>query len=469
MIGRELPQGWLETTVGEVVEPITAVDPGKNPDQEFSYIDIGSIDNERNVISSPKRLRGAEAPSRARREVRENDVLFSTVRPYLKNIAMVPREFDGDITSTGVAVLRPMSAVLPLYLFSVVRGDAFVRAVSAASDGTMYPAVSDKDVLLGKLPLPPLAEQRRIVEKIEALTARSRRAKEALAALPALLDRYRQSVLAAAFRGDLTADWRDAHGRLDEVADQSPAGWSLLRIEELASSEPRSIQSGPFGSSLRHSEFTSSGILVIGIDNVQDGYFSLGRQNRISEAKFAELKKYAARAGDVLITVMATVGRCAVVPHDCETALITKHVYRISPNTSLVYPRYLMSALRGAPTVLAQMGANTRGQTRPGINGGILKRLCVPVAPLDEQAVLVARLDRALSWADTLQARLKDASDRLATLDQSIFAKAFRGELVPQDPADEPASVLVDRIRADRAAAGAGTRRRGRARRCGAA
>ena len=224
--------------------------------------------------------------------------------------------------------------------------------------------------------------------------------------------------------------------------------------------EPRSIQSGPFGSTLRHAEFQDEGYLVIGIDNVQDGAFALGSQNRISAPKFAQLERYAARPLDVLITVMATVGRTCVVPQDIETALITKHVYRISVDQQLVLPHYLMNALRGSEVALAQMGANIRGQTRPGINGEILKRLFVPIAPLLEQHEIDRRLSSAFAWLDQVLAEHARAAHLLPRLDQAILAKAFRGELVPQDSNEEPAAELLARIRA--ASAERPTQKRGR-------
>src|SRR5690606_34594397 len=99
-----------------------------------------------------------------------------------------------------------------------------------------------------------------------------------------------------------------------EGLPELPEGWCWATVEQLASDEERSVQSGPFGSNLRHSEFTPTGKLVVGIDNVQDGYFSPGRQNRIPLQKYDELVRYKARPGDLVITVMATIGRCCVIP-----------------------------------------------------------------------------------------------------------------------------------------------------------
>lgn len=305
---------------------------------------------------------------------------------------------------------------------------------------------------LPKFGLPPLAEQRRIVAKLDALTARTARARADLDRIPALAARYKQAVLAKAFSGELTADWRgETEFRQEEGA--LPYGWRSEELQSLASDQPRSIQSGPFGSNLRHSEFRPEGRLVIGIDNVQDGRFSLGSNHRISQSKFEELEKYRARPGDVAITVMATVGRTCVIPDDIEPAIITKHIYRITLNREVADPYFVMNALRGAQPVLAQMGANVRGQTRPGINGSILKTLMIPTAPLKEQKEIVRRIDRTFAEIDRMVSEATAARRLLDRLDQAVLAKAFRGELVPQDPADEPASVLLDRIRAERAAA----------------
>lgn len=107
----DLPKGWAEATIGAVTEPYESINPIADAKTEFRYIDIGSIDNSEQMITEHKKFYGREAPSRARRVVAKGDVLFSTVRTYLKNIAVVPQSLDGALTSTGIAVLRPSGAV----------------------------------------------------------------------------------------------------------------------------------------------------------------------------------------------------------------------------------------------------------------------------------------------------------------------------------------------------------------------
>jgi len=347
---------------------------------------------------------------------------------------------------------------------------------------TAIPGLNRDDAYQLQVPLLPLAEQRQIVARLDHLLARTARAAADVHRIPILIARYRESLLAAAFSGELTREWRErtpctaAFDHLNDVRGQRaraalsprrrralsglsqpdvslpgiPQSWTWICIEELASDESWSIQSGPFGSTLLHSEFQDEGYLVIGIDNVHDGIFSTGSQNRISASKFSELERYIARPLDVLITVMATVGRTCVVPENIEPALITKHVYRISVDERLVSPYYLMNSLRGSEAVLKQMGANIRGHTRPGINGEILKHLFVPVAPLQEQHEILRRLSFNFAWLQGMSTEFTRAAHLLPKFDRAILAKAFRGELVPQDPSDEPASELLARIRAAR-------------------
>jgi type I restriction enzyme S subunit len=386
-------------------------------------------------------------------------------------------------------------------------GSAIQRKISPQRERAQFAAISGSDLRAHRLPLAPLPEQYRIVAEIEKQFTRLDAGVAALKRAQANLKRYRASVLKAACEGRLVpteaeltraegcdyepadrlltrilkerrAKWEADQlakmqaqgkvpkddkwkGRYQEPATPDitnlpdlPEGWVWATVDQLASEEPRSIQSGPFGSSLLHSEFQDSGILAIGIDNVLEGRFSMGSQHRISVEKYAELEKYTARPLDVLVTVMATVGRCCVVPAGLERSIITKHVYRISANQQLINPYYMMFALRGGSEVRRQMFGQVKGQTRPGINGEILKCIALPVPPPEEQHRIVAEVERRLSVIDELEATVDANLKRAERLRQSILKRAFEGKLVPQDPDDEPASVLLERIRAERALQG---------------
>ena len=221
---------------------------------------------------------------------------------------------------------------------------------------------------------------------------------------------------------------------------------------DLAAPVERAIQSGPFGSTLLHSEFGTAGRLVIGIDNVREGWFSLGAGHRISEAKYKELARYRARPNDFLITVMASIGRTCVVPEDLEPAIITKHVYRITLDARVVSPQFVNLCALGDPTVRAQVFGGAQGGTRPGLNKEILVGILFPIPPLPEQEKIVVRADALLRKAEQTWSEVRDSMHFPYRLRQSILHAAFTGRLVPQDPNDEPASVLLEIIAAERAA-----------------
>src|SRR5262245_47113746 len=214
----ELPDGWDWAAIRDVTETVPNYKPESEPNREFGYVDISSICNQTNRIIDHKRFKGLKAPSRARRPIRRADVLFSNVRTYLRNIALVPEDSDVQLCSTGFTVLRPNGAVDPQYLFRYVLTDAFLDRVTPQQTGTHYPATSDRVVMGEFLPVPPLAEQKRIVAKVEALLARVNAARQRLAKVPAILKQFRQSVLAAACSGRLTGDWRKEQTNLDPTS-----------------------------------------------------------------------------------------------------------------------------------------------------------------------------------------------------------------------------------------------------------
>lgn len=210
---------------------------------------------------------------------------------------------------------------------------------------------------------------------------------------------------------------------------QLPNGWAWATVDQLSSWLPGSVQSGPFGSQLLHSEFVSEGVLAIGIDNVSDGTFSIGANHRISTEKYSQLRKFSARPGDVLITVMATVGRVCVLPENLEPAIVTKHCYRITPATNAITSRFLAIALRADASTRWHIFGNVRGQTRPGINGPILKAAPVAIPPMTEQRRIVAEAESRLSVVEELEAVVNANLHRAACLRQSILQEAFTGKL----------------------------------------
>lgn len=218
----ELPEGWCWSRVGEVTETIGKVSPREEPEAEFIYLDISSIDNQNLKIVEPKKYFGKDAPSRARQRVKVGDVLFSTVRTYLKNIAQVPIIYDGQIASTGFSILRPSTGINELFLFYYVQTEQFLDALTDIQRGTSYPAVRDSDVRDQFIPIPPLAEQRRIVEEIEHHLSVADEVKTIVEKSLRQAEGLRQSILQKAFEGEL----------VPQDSNDEPASVLLARIKE---------------------------------------------------------------------------------------------------------------------------------------------------------------------------------------------------------------------------------------------
>ncbi len=185
-------EGWLETTLGEIANVNSESTAATSPDLVVRYVDIASVSeakgiDEGAVVALPLR----EAPGRARRRVRTGDVLVSTVRPYLRAFARVPASFDGEVASTGFAVLRASDTALPGFIWCLVRTNNFVDTMMARATGSNYPAIRPKDVANFTFWMPPLREQHRIVDLMRAvdeyITAADKHVETAKTARGALL------------------------------------------------------------------------------------------------------------------------------------------------------------------------------------------------------------------------------------------------------------------------------------------
>lgn len=340
-------------------------------------------------------------------------------------------------------ILKPLAGVSTAFLrfaFNQVKWQGHIS-------GTTRAKLTQSALNAVNIPCPPLPEQRRIVEKIEALTARSRRAKEALDAIPALLDRYRQSVLAAAFRGDLTADWREDYPELDAATDRTVVELVAEPIRNglsvRGSDNPPGIPALKL-SALRHAEVDMNDVRYLQITNEQ-------------------ASRYLLRQGDVLISrgngTKRLVACASIVPAFRTPSIFPDTAFRLRLKAEQVNSHWF-ALIWNAPQVREQIEGLAK--TTAGIwkvSQADITKVVLRVPSVFEQVETVRRMRRAFTIERLLATARKGAAERLATLDQSILAKAFRGELVPQDPNDEPASVLLERIRRERAAAGTSPKR----------
>lgn len=293
--------------------------------------------------------------------------------------------------------------------------------------------------------IPPLPEQIRIADKLDALLARVEAGRERLERVPKLVKAFRQAVLSAAVSGELTREWRGG----------GDAAWEKIAVNEIA----HSIFDGPFGSHLKSDDYTDGGVRVIRLENLGHLYFRDTKKTFISEEKYRTIERHTLQNNDVLFSSFVDEEiRACIYINDYGLAINKADCFVIRCNHSLYTTKMLLYAISNQSTY-RHFSAAVHGATRPRINLKQLKEFELPYPPLLEQAEIIRRVEALFALADRLEARYQSALTSFGRLTPALLAKAFRGELVPQDPNDEPASVLLERIRAQRAAEGSKPKR----------
>ena len=302
----------------------------------------------------------------------------------------------------GVAGLRAKDgALIQPYLGHWL--DHAAPVLRAKGRGATFLQVSKRDIASLQIPLPPPAEQKRIARILDAAGALRAKRREALAQLDTLL----QSTF------------------LDMFGDPVRSGWKMVSVEAVASRQSGAIRTGPFGSQLLHSEFVDEGIRVLGIDNAVANEFREGEPRFITEQKYEQLRRYTVRPGDVLITLMGTCGRCAVVPDDICTAINTKHLCCITLDRGRCLPEFMHAYFLGHPVARRYLERSAKGAIMSGLNMRIIKALPIPAAPLYLQHHFAAIVESIERQKASQRAHLAE----LDTLFASLQSRAFRGDL----------------------------------------
>jgi type I restriction enzyme S subunit len=376
MEDRELPVGWEEAPIGVFCMDIEQRVPGDN--EKFFYIDIGSINKDTKTITGRTELLGIDAPSRARKCVRESDVLVSMTRPNLNAVALVPPDLDGHIATTGFDVLRCPDLDCR-WLFFLVRTNEFVESMSDLVQGALYPAVKSKDIRSFFIPVAPLNEQRRIAAKLDTTLAAVEACRQRLDGVADLLKGFRQTVLAAATSGELTREWR--------VETGAPA-WT----DEKASEVCTKVQSG---GTPKDGFIDEPGVPFLKVYNLvgQKVDFAYKPQFVRPEAHLGPLAKSRVKPGDVVMNIVGPpLGKVAITPDDFDEWNINQAITLFRPSER-IRSRWIY--------MLLCEGSNIRGielQTK-GSAGQVNISLTqcrgfdFPVPGVNEQDEIIARVE----------------------------------------------------------------------------
>ncbi|MEP0914183.1 restriction endonuclease subunit S [Leptolyngbya sp. GB1-A1] len=477
----ELPEDWKLVQLKDITSKL--VDGSHNPPskQEVGLpmlsarnINDGKIDFDGECRFIEESAFKAED---ARTKISAGDVLL-TIVGAIGRAAVVPDSCQPFTLQRSVAVMSPIK-IVPSFLKYQFDSPRLQTEFLDKAKGTAQKGIYLKTLSELRIALPPLNEQKRIVAKIEELRDRSHRAKQALEAVPELCDGFRQSVLAAAFRGDLTADWREenpdvepalvllerikerrfelAEKKRDLLAVQKtyaelidspvddpslPDGWLHCRINDIGN-----VCNGSTPSR-KELKYWDGSIPWVSSGEVRNNEIFQTRE-AITEEGYENTSVRLLPVSTVLLAMIGegkTRGQTAILRIE---ATINQNIAAVILNHGLVLPEYLWYWFQYQYASTREVGSGSGPQA---LNCQRVREIPFVLAPLQEQKAVVTCIKNMLDSTGAIRHQLQLTVDHLAILNQSILAKAFRGELVEQNPNDEPASVLLDRIRIERQA-----------------
>lgn len=489
----ELPEGWLNARI-EAIAQLNPRHPNTlNETQMVSFVPMPSVrecapdldlSNEKKLLEVRKGYT----------HFADGDVLFAKITPCMENgkgaVATGLKNGLGCGT-TELHVIRPLACIDPYYVYRFLQQDWVRRNAAANFTGSAGQLrVPSSFISELELPLPPVSEQKRIVAKLEELLGRVSRAKARLDRIPALLKRFRQSVLAAACSGKLTADWRemnedvehsivllkqiDLHRNTEPVErlaeEDFPEGiipdtWTWVRFGSVIGELRNGVSNRP--------NVDPPGTPILRISAARPGAVDLTDFRFMPDGeRFMPL--YTLRDGDLLFTryngSLELLGVCGMVRAlGMRTVLYPDKLMRVRFDHNLINPSYAEVFFQVTEVHERIIAKSKSSAGQNGVSGTDIKNQPFAIPPLSEQHEIVRRVEQAFAFADQIEARLTKAQAQVDRLTQSILAKAFRGELVPTEAElarregrdYEPASKLLERVRASRTAeVGAGKTRR---------
>lgn len=360
-------------------------------------------------------------------EVFAGDVIVASLGEVLPRACRAPFDLGPAIVKADCIRIRPGAATTGSFLMHTLNGPRTRTTVAEQIQGVGRPRINLGDLRRLQIPVPPLAEQHRIVAAIEEAFSKLDAGEAGLRATQQRLKRMRASVL-----NGLIGE-SDRVESVDEVCD-------------LIVDCPHST-----------AKFVRQGRPCVDTTCIEPGRIVMSRLRFVSDETWVErVRRTVPAAGDVVFAREGTIGTAVAIPPGLDPCL-GQRVMLLRPS-STVTPKYLEQTLM-SEFVRRQYRPLVNGSTAPHLNVRDVKRLGIPLPPLAEQHRIVAEVERQFSFIEAAERAVEAGLARSAALRRSVLKSAFEGKLVPQDPSDEPASVLLERIRAERAAAGPPTRR----------
>ena len=502
-----LPNNWVKTSIGAIYDVIGGGTPSTSIAKYWGgdtpWITSADIDGVREIkVIRYVTQKGIQESTTNKVP---NRTLLVVTRVGLGKIAISDKPicFSQDLQG----LVQRLDLIFPEYSLFYLSFE--LQRLKFEGRGTTISGITKKQLKDTGFPLPPYQEQRRIVAKIDELFSELDKGIESLKTARRQLEVYRQSILKHAFEGKLTAQWREENKDKLEKPEQLPArikqerearyerqlqewriavkewegkgkpgkkpgkpmplksvwqidsskikqlpsipdGWQWVSFSWLLSTEKKSIKTGPFGTMLKKHEHQEVGVPVLGIENIGGGKFIKGNKIFVSEKKAVALRSFEVEPGELIISRSGTVGEICTVPEGLGKTLISTNLLRVSLNQNVVLSQIFVFMFQGGGTVRKQVKELCKGSSRDFLNQSILQSVVFPICSLQEQIQIIREIGKRLSLTDQLLRSIDSELVKSSSLRQSILKKAFSGQLVAQDPSDEPASVLLARIKAEK-------------------
>ena len=446
----DLPNSWINVQLGDVIDygNISKAEPAEIAGDAW-ILELEDIEKTTSKLTQQVLFSERQSKS-TKNKFEKNDVLYGKLRPYLDKVIIAN---ESGYCSTEIIPIKSGKYLDNRFLFYGLKRKEFIDYVSEVSHGLNMPRLGTKQGQQAPFVLAPINEQIRIANKLDSVLAKVDVAQARLEKIPTLLKRFRQSVLAAATSGELTREWRGICESRDEFLTWKflniPSSWEIKLLPEV--SEAR------LGKMLDKNKNQGLPTKYLGNINVRWWSFDLVdlKEILLSEKERIELQ---IQNGDLLLCEGGEPGRGAIWKNgECDLTF-QKALHRVRFNER-VLPEFALFCIEN-DFFQNRLALLYTGTTIKHLTGKALNTYPIPVPPIDEQQEIVRRVESLLALADTVEKQYLAAKQRLDRLSQSILAKAFRGELVPQDPNDEPAAELLKRIQVERQAQPAANRKR---------
>jgi type I restriction enzyme S subunit len=446
----DLPSSWLHTQLGRVVNygRTTKVEPSDIPSDAW-VLELEDIEKDTSRIL--QRMTFSQRQSKStKNKFLEGDVLYGKLRPYLNKVVIADQ--PGYCTTEIV----PINAGLldNRFLFYWLKHPTFLKYVEAESHGLNMPRLGTDTGIAAPFVLAPREEQTRIADQLDTLLARINACHQRLDTIRALLKRFRQAVMNAAIRGDLVQD----------RVDRGSQSRSLVSIPDLCLKQKHAFGIGPFGSDLKVADYRESGVPLVFVREIRARKFGDRTTKFVSLEKAAQLSAHRVLPGDLLITKMGDPpGDSAIYPAYGPPAVMTADVVRMRIDPDVADARFV-SYWFESEVGRSLIATITAGVAQQKISLERLRTLQIELPNIDEQKTTIQQVESLLELAGHIESAVLAAGARAQRLNSLTLAKAFRGELVPQDPNDEPASVLLAKLKTGPTSAAAiPTRKRSKA------